>query len=121
MIHNSNLCWHCSLITFVNTNRHIGGAQIEPGIDAVQNINDFSIEHVNGVTTMRFWRPRTATDIRNINDEDLSSVTDCHYIIMAWGGTVTYANPNVIGYHGFSNREVSAVEYCFPDDCSPGD
>ena len=99
-------------------NRSVGGIRTEPTIDVdMSGLSDTSITHSNGITTLRFTRARNTGDPQ---DEDLSSETDCHYIIVAWGGSVVYGIPSVIGLHSSTDRAVTTHEICFPNNCAPG-
>lgn len=85
-------------------------------VDANQDYSAATVTHDSGTTQLRFTRARNTSDPV---DEDLSDETDCHYIIVAWGGAVDYST-NTIGQHSFTNRAVTAQQICFPNGCDPG-
>ena len=80
----------------------------EPRIDARQDISNVSASVLDGITTINFVRPLASTD-----SDDLS-LDVCHFFLYAYSGSVTYGNPNVIGYHGFTNRGATSMMICLP-------
>ena len=57
---------------------------------------------------------------RSSSDPDDISLTVCRFLIGAWGGSVTYGNPNTIGQNPPQNFGMTASEVCFPDNCNTG-
>ena len=96
--------------------RRYAFAQAEPPIDGIQNIGRASAEHVDGVTTITFNRPRNSSDDL-VND---ISLDPCRFFLFAFGGPVS--TPPSVGYHGFGStrRAPSAERICIPTfrECS---
>ena len=83
-------------------------ARAEPPIDASQDISNISASIQDGVTTINFVRPLASTD-----SDDLS-LDVCRFFLYAYSGSVIYGNPNVISYHGFTNRGATSEMICLP-------
>ena len=64
------------------------------------------IEYVDGITQLKFTRPRVTVDDRPL--------TMPVFLIFAWGNTVDY-DANSIGQHAMNNRAFSTASFVFPD------
>ena len=95
-------------------------AQDEPPIDPNQNIRRASAEHVDGVTTITFNRPR------NSSDSNDTSLDECRFFLFAYGGRANFFSmPPVAIYHGLgpTRRAASLERICIPTftECSAGE
>ena len=86
----------------------------EPTIDVSQDIFDTSVSHQGGVTTMTFSRTRGSSDPDDI------SLTECRFILAAWGGNVTYGNTNAISQPAQEDFAITDQKICFPANCNTG-
>lgn len=86
--------------------RNVFDTRIEPEMEAVDNEVIKAVQHVNGVTQLKFTRPRNTSDDRPL--------TSAVYLIFAWGGSINYQTRS-IGQHAVANRAVSAENFTFPD------
>ena len=94
--------------------------QAEPPVDDSQDIESASAEHVDGVTTITFNRPR------NSGDSDDTSLDECRFFLFAYGGRVNFfATPPAAIYHGPgpTRRAASLERICIPTftECSAGE
>ena len=86
----------------------------EPTIDVSQDIFDTSASHQAGVTTVKFSRTRGSSDPDDI------SLTECRFVLAAWGGNVTYGNPNTISQPAQEDFAITDQKICFPANCNTG-
>ena len=129
-LHESNMHIQCTHTYLERCIKHIyiqctcthrfAVAQVEPPIDASQDIRNASAERVGGVTTITFNRPRNSCDINDI------SLDPCRFFLFAYGGrAVFFAAPPVAIYHEFGStrRAASAERICIPTftECSAGE
>ena len=96
-------------------------AQAEPPVDDSQDIVRASAEHVDGITTITFNRPRNASDNLDIS----LNPPQCRFFLFAYSGRVNFfATPPIGIYHGFgpTRRAASAERICIPTfmECSAG-
>ena len=91
----------------------------QPPVDGSQDIIRASAEHVDGVTTITFNRPRNSGDANDI------SLNESRFFLFAFGGRVNFfATPPIGIYHGFgpTRRAASEERVCIPTfmECSAG-
>ena len=88
--------------------RYVGPIQEEPSIDASPDMFDTSVTVSDGITTLVFTR---AIDTGDSSDD--FTLDQPRYILWAYGGSVTYGNPNVIGQHAMANRGIFDTQLDF--------
>ena len=95
---------------FVRISHRFADARVEPLLDDNQDISDAVAMLSDGVTVITFTRSRNSDDSQDI------SLDAASFLLLAWGGPVTFGTPNSIGYH--ENRRVSvAVNFPSATDC----
>lgn len=98
-IYMSDILWLCSFAVVRAT----------PPSDASQDVTDLVATASNGMTTMQFTRLRDSGDSSDI------SLSNCRYLLFAWGGSVVLDSQfSAFGYHGINNRYISPERVCFP-------
>ena len=104
-----------STYTHTHTHTHTHHRYIEDyapaPIDDSQDITNASASFANGFTTMRFTRPLTASNPRDL------SLTECRFFLFGWGGPATVSTRG-IQYHP-STPIISTNRICLltPQEC----
>ena len=89
----------------LSLSRYIEGYAPAP-IDDSQDIVNATASFSNGFTTMRFTRPLTASNPRDL------SLTECRFFLYGWGGPATISTRG-INYHP-STPIISTDRVCLP-------
>ena len=99
---------------FVGISHRFASGHLPPLLDDSQDISDAVAMFSDGVTVIRFTRPR------NSGDSNDTSLDEERFLLFAWGGPVTYGATNYIGYHGPIRRTSTLQAVTFPSaaDCS---
>jgi hypothetical protein len=84
-------------------------ARAEPPVDNSQDIVNATALFANGFTTMRFTRPLSASNSRDL------SLTECRFFLYGWGGAANISTRD-IGYHP-STPMVSRICLPTPEEC----
>ena len=88
--------------------RYVSTTRVQPSVDMIQSFTDTVTNRISGVLSFAFTRLINSTDT---SGEDVH-LNVCQYVIWAFGGSVSFGVPVVVGYHGMSRRGIFSNQIC---------